>query len=140
MAFGLAAAAAFALALWITEHRLGAVGSTLRSLLTMLTVLVAMVIAGGLGLVPGGMALPQSLPGWVGLALLALCYAVAFSVLFITVPRLDMARNAPAMNVEPVAALMLGYLVLGQTLSPVQLVGGGIVLAGVVFLGLSKRA
>ncbi|WP_290798510.1 EamA family transporter [Halomonas sp.] len=138
--FGLAAATAFAGALWITEHRLATVGSTLRSLLTMLTVLVAMVIAGGLGLVPGGMALPQSLPGWVGLALLALCYAVAFSVLFITVPRLDMARNAPAMNVEPVAALMLGYLVLGQTLSPVQLVGGGIVLAGVVFLGLSKRA
>ncbi|WP_416139956.1 EamA family transporter [Halomonas sp. HK25] len=138
--FGLAAASAFACALWITEHRLAAVGSTLRSLLTMLTVLVAMVAAGALGLVPGGMALPQSLPGWTGLALLALFYAVAFSVLFITVPRLDMARNAPAMNMEPVAALVLGYVVLGQALSPVQLVGGGIVLAGILVLGLSKRA
>ena len=59
---------------------------------------------------------------------------------FITVPRLDMARNAPAMNMEPVAALVLGYLVLGQALTPVQLVGGGIVLAGIVALGLSKRA
>lgn len=137
--FGLAAAAAFAVALWITEHRLGEVGSTLRSLLTMLTVLVAMVAAGGLGLVPGGMALPQSLPGWMGLGLLALLYAVAFSTLFITVPRLDMARNAPAMNMEPVAALVLGYVVLGQALTPVQLVGGGIVVAGIVALGLSRQ-
>ncbi|MGJ7458896.1 EamA family transporter [Halomonas sp. RA08-2] len=140
VAFGLAAATAFAGALWITEHRLAALGSTLRSLLTMLTVLVAMIIAGGLGLVPGGMALPQSLPGWAGLVLLALCYAVAFSTLFICVPRLDMARNAPAMNMEPVAALILGYLVLGQTLSPVHLAGGAIVLAGILFLGLSKQA
>lgn len=140
VAFGLAAASAFSCALWITEHRLGAVGSTLRSLLTMLTVLIAMIIAGGLGMIPGGMALPQSLPGWTGLGLLALLYAVAFSTLFITVPRLDMARNAPAMNMEPVAALVLGYVVLGQALSPVQLVGGGIVLAGILALGLSKRA
>ncbi|PWV83215.1 EamA family transporter [Halomonas sp. A11-A] len=140
VAFGLAAATAFSCALWITEHRLAGVGSTLRSLLTMLTVLAAMVIAGGLGLVPGGMAPPQSLAGWTGLALLTLCYALAFSVLFITVPRLDMARNAPAMNMEPVAALVLGYLVLGQALTPVQLLGGGIVVAGVVALGLSRRA
>ncbi|MDZ7852120.1 MAG: DMT family transporter [Halomonas sp.] len=138
--FGLAAAAAFACALWITEHRLAKVGSTLRTLLTMLTVLVSMLVAGGLGLVPGGLALPHSLHGWMGLAALGLFYGVAFSTLFICVPRLDMARNAPAMNMEPVAALVLGYVVLGQALSPVQLVGGGIVVAGIVVLGLSKRA
>jgi drug/metabolite transporter (DMT)-like permease len=140
VALGLAAAFVFAWALWITEHRLAEVGSTLRSLLTMLTVLVAMVIAGGLGLVPGGMALPTSAAGLWGLAALGLFYGLAFSTLFITVPRLDMARNAPAMNIEPVAALVLGYLVLGQALTPVQLLGGGIVVAGVVALGLSRRA
>ncbi|MBB3331357.1 drug/metabolite transporter (DMT)-like permease [Halomonas campaniensis] len=140
VAFGLAAASAFSCALWITEHRLAEVGSTLRTLLTMLTVLVAMLVAGGLGLVPGGMALPASVPGWAGLAALGLCYAVAFSTLFICVPRLDMARNAPAMNMEPVAALVLGYLILGQALTPVQLVGGGIVVAGILVLGFSRRA
>jgi len=138
--FGLAAAFAFSCALWITEHRLAAVGSTLRTLLTMLTVMVTMLLAGGLGLVPGGMSLPLSLHGWVGLAALGLFYAVAFSTLFICVPRLDMARNAPAMNMEPVAALVLGYLVLDQSLSPMQLVGGGIVVAGILVLGFSKRA
>lgn len=136
---GLGAAAAYSGALWITEHRLGGVGSTLRSLLTMATVLLAMVVAGGAGLVPGGMTLPESASGWWSLATLAVLYGVAFSVLFICIPRLDMARNAPAMNAEPVAALVLGYLVLGQVLTTTQLVGGAIVLGGIVLLGLSRR-
>ncbi|RDB44185.1 EamA/RhaT family transporter [Halomonas sp. DQ26W] len=138
VAFGLGAATAFSFALWLTEHRLAEVGSTLRSLLTMLTVLVAMLMAGAIDLVPGGMALPASTTGWVGLVALAVLYSVAFSVLFISVPRLEMARNAPVMNVEPVASLVLGYLVLGQMLSGVQLIGGGIVLGGIVLLSVSR--
>jgi len=139
IAFGLGAAAAFSVALWTTEHHLGEVGSTLRSLLTMLTVLVLMIVAGVLQLVPGGMAMPATPAGWGALAALALLYSVAFSVLFISVPRLEMARNAPVMNVEPVASLLLGYLVLGQMLSGTQLVGGAIVLGGIVALSLSPR-
>jgi drug/metabolite transporter (DMT)-like permease len=137
--FGLGAAAAFSMALWVTEHRLSEVGSTLRSLLAMMTVLVAMLVAGGLGLVPGGMNLPASASGWAGLMALGLLYAVAFSTLFICVPRLDMARNAPAMNMEPVAALVMGYLVLGQMLCATQLIGGAMVMGGILLLGLSKR-
>ncbi|PMR77818.1 EamA family transporter [Billgrantia endophytica] len=140
VAYGLGAAAAFSCALWVTEHHLGEVGSTLRSLLTMLTVFVAMLVAGMVSLVPGGMAPPASGTGWVGLGALAVLYSVAFSVLFISVPRLEMARNAPVMNVEPVASLALGYLVLGQMLSGMQLLGGGIVLGGIVGLSLSRRA
>ncbi|NDL71157.1 EamA family transporter [Vreelandella alkaliphila] len=136
--FGLSAAFAFACALWVTEHRLAGVGSTLRSLLTMQTVFIAMIVGGLLGAVPGGMSLPDNSTGWTGLALLALLYGSAFSLLFIFVPRLDMARNAPVMNFEPVASLLLGYLVLGQMLSPSQLVGGAVVVCGIIVLSLSK--
>lgn len=136
--FGLSAAFAFACALWVTEHRLAGVGSTLRSLLTMQTVFIAMIVGGLLGAVPGGMSLPDNSAGWTGLALLALLYGSAFSLLFIFVPRLDMARNAPVMNFEPVASLLLGYIVLGQMLSPSQLVGGAVVVGGIVVLSLSK--
>ncbi|AIA75288.1 membrane protein [Halomonas campaniensis] len=136
--FGLSAAFAFACALWVTEHRLARVGSTLRSLLTMQTVFVVMIVGGLLGVVPGGMSLPDNSTGWTGLALLALLYGSAFSLLFIFVPRLDMARNAPVMNFEPVASLLLGYIVLGQMLSPSQLVGGAVVVGGIVVLSLSK--
>ncbi|WP_438454834.1 EamA family transporter [Vreelandella venusta] len=136
--FGLSAAFAFACALWVTEHRLAGVGSTLRSLLTMQTVFIVMIVGGLLGVVPGGMSLPDNSAGWTGLALLALLYGSAFSLLFIFVPRLDMARNAPVMNFEPVASLLLGYIVLGQMLSPSQLVGGAVVVGGIVVLSLSK--
>ncbi|WP_404473485.1 DMT family transporter [Vreelandella venusta] len=136
--FGLSAALAFACALWVTEHRLAGVGSTLRSLLTMQTVFTAMVIGGVLGVVPGGMSLPENSTGWMGLTFLALLYGTAFSVLFIFVPRLDMARNAPVMNFEPVASLLIGYLVLGQMLSPSQLMGGAVVVGGIIVLSLSR--
>ena len=136
--FGLLAAFAFACALWLTEHRLAGVGSTLRSLLTMQTVFIAMIIGGLVGAVPGGMSLPDNSTGWMGLTLLALLYGSAFSILFIFVPRLNMARNAPVMNFEPVASLLIGYLVLGQMLSPSQLVGGAVVVGGIVVLSLSK--
>ncbi|WP_447555571.1 EamA family transporter [Vreelandella sp. EE22] len=136
--FGLTAAFVFASALWITEHRLSGVGSTLRSLLTMQTVFFAMVIGAVAGVVPGGMDLPANNAGWTGLALLGLLYGSAFSTLFIFVPRLDMARNAPVMNIEPVASLVFGYFVLGQMLGPVQLLGGAVVVGGIVFLSLSK--
>lgn len=137
--FGLVAAFVFACALWITEHRLSQVGSTLRSLLTMQTVFFAMIIGGILGAVPGGMSLPENTQGWLGLVFLALLYAGGFSTLFIFVPRLDMARNAPVMNIEPVASLVIGYFVLGQMLSPSQLVGGAVVVSGIVALSLSKQ-
>ena len=126
------------LALWVTEHRLAGVGSTLRSLLTMQTVFIVMIIGGIAGVVPGGMSLPDNSAGWLGLSLLGLLYGSAFSTLFIFVPRLDMARNAPVMNIEPVASLVLGYFVLGQMLSPGQLVGGAVVVGGIVVLSLSK--
>ncbi|MBZ5488184.1 DMT family transporter [Halomonas aquamarina] len=139
IAFGLTAAFVFACALWITEHRLARVGSTLRSLLTMQTVFFAMVIGGVLGVVPGGMSLPDNSQGWIGLGLLALLYATGFSTLFIFVPRLNMARNAPVMNIEPVASLVIGYFVLGQMLSLGQLIGGAMVVSGIVALSVSRQ-
>ncbi len=71
-----------------------------------------------------------------GLALLA-CYTAVLFLLFIFVLRLDMARNAPVMNFEPVASLLLGYIA-GQMLTPSQLVGGAVVVGGIVVLSLSK--
>ncbi|MDR5873308.1 DMT family transporter [Halomonas sp. CUBES01] len=137
--FGLTAAFAFACALWTTEHRLARVGSTLRSLLTMQTVFIAMIIGGIAGVVPEGMSLPDNGTGWLGLALLGVLYGSAFSTLFIFVPRLNMARNAPVMNIEPVASLVIGYFVLGQMLTPSQLLGGAVVVGGIVVLSLSKQ-
>jgi drug/metabolite transporter (DMT)-like permease len=43
------------------------------------------------------------------------------------------------MNVEPVAALILAWALLGQTIAPVQVAGALIVVGTVMALGLRKR-
>ncbi|MNG21263.1 EamA-like transporter family protein [compost metagenome] len=55
-------------------------------------------------------------------------------------PRLDIARNAPVLNVEPVAGLLFGWLILDQQLSALQLVGGGMVVAGIALLAYRRQA
>ena len=69
-----------------------------------------------------------------GLAGLVVCYGTAFSLWFIWMPRLDMARNASAMNIEPVAVILLAWVFLGQTLSVVQMAGALVVVTGIVLL------
>lgn len=130
----------FAIAIWVTENRLSQLPGAVRSVFTMMTVLVLMTIGGALGLIPGGLDLPHSQTGWIGLACLAALYGTASTVLFVLVPRLNMARNAPVMNLEPVASLVLGFLILGQVLAPVQLLGGAVVLGGIVWLSLMRKA
>lgn len=138
--FALMAATALSVAFWVTDHKLATLNGSVRSMFTMLVVFIAMIIAGIGEVLPGGMALPQAMPGWIGLAVLVSLYGGAFSVLFITVPRLNMARNASVMNMEPIATLLFGWVVLGQMISPIQMVGGTIVICGIVILTLRKNA
>ena len=65
-------------------------------------------------------------------------YGTGFIVLFISVPRLDMPRNAPVMNIEPLATLLMGWIVLDQMLSAGQVMGGVIVVTGIVLLTYRK--
>ncbi|MCK0165648.1 DMT family transporter [Marinobacter sp. S6332] len=136
--FGLTAAAVFACALWITDHRLGNMPGLVRSMLTIMVVFASTAIAGAAGLVPDGMSLPSASMGWVALSSLAILYGAAFSVLFTLVTRLDIARNAPVMNVEPVAGLIFGWLILDQVLGGIQVVGSFIVVSGIVMLAYTK--
>jgi drug/metabolite transporter (DMT)-like permease len=149
--FGFGAASVFAVALRVTEFKLKTLTGPVRSLWTMgwvtlmLGALSIAVLAGGAGEGAGqwlssSLHWPSDLIGWLGLAGLTLCYGSAFSILFALMPRLDMARNAPAANIEPVAALILGWTLLGQTISAMQLLGAGTVVLGIVLLALSGRA
>jgi len=138
--FGVTGAAVFACALWITDHRLAAMPGTVRSMLTLFVVFVASALAGASGTLPGGMNLPDASTGWIALGCLVLLYGVAFSALFILVTRLNMARNAPVMNMEPVAGLLFGWLILDQLLGGMQIIGGLLVVSGIVLLAYRRQA
>lgn len=134
------AACAFACALWITDHKLAAVRGPVRSLLTLLIVFSSMLVAGMSGVMPSGLSAPATGTGWVALASLVVLYGVAFTLLFVCVPRLNMAQNAPVMNIEPIATLLLGWALLGQHLGTLQLLGAAVVVCGIVLLTYRKAA
>ncbi|GAB7532637.1 DMT family transporter [Pseudomonas sp. 3A(2025)] len=134
------AACVFACALWITDHKLAAVRGPVRSLLTLLVVFVSMLAAGASGVMPSGLSMPGSSTGWVALASLVVLYGMAFTLLFVCVPRLNMAQNAPVMNIEPIATLILGWALLNQSLSAMQLLGGAVVVGAIVLLTYRKTS
>jgi drug/metabolite transporter (DMT)-like permease len=100
---------------------------------------IAAVIALGTVAVQGGFHLPTAPAGWGGLAALTFLYGTAFTIMFTVLPRLGVVGNSAIMNVEPVFALVLAWLLLGQTIAPVQVAGALIVVGTVITLGLRKR-
>jgi drug/metabolite transporter (DMT)-like permease len=87
----------------------------------------------------GGFHLPQAAAGWWGLAGLTLCYGTAFTIMFTLLPKLGVVGSSPIMNVEPVAALVLAWALLGQSIAPIQVAGALLVVGTVMALGLRRR-
>ena len=136
VAFALAAAATFGLALVITQNEAADIDGRVR---TATTLSMAGLIALSLVAVQGGFHLPQAPAGWWGLATLSLLYGTAFTIMFTLLPKLGVVGNSAIMNVEPVFALALAWLLLGQSIAPVQVAGALLVVGAVLALGLRKR-
>jgi len=134
--FAIAAALTFSLALVLIQHETIGVDGRVRTLSTMCC-------ASALGLVAvstqGGFHWPTADAGWWGLVGLTALYGTAFTIMFTVLPRLGVVGNSAIMNIEPIFALVLAWLLLDQAIAPIQVVGGLIVVATVVYLGLRKR-
>ncbi|MDB5967014.1 MAG: protein of unknown function transrane [Polaromonas sp.] len=136
VAFALAAGAAFGLALVLTQHEAAGLDGRLRTATAMsMTGLMAL----GVVAVQGGFHLPQAAAGWGGLAALTFLYGTGITIMFTVLPKLGVAGNSAIMNAEPVFALVLAWLVLGQAIAPVQVGGALLVVGTVIVLGLRRR-
>jgi drug/metabolite transporter (DMT)-like permease len=134
--FALMAAATFGAALVFTQHEAADIDGRVRTASTL-------GLAGMVGLasvaVQGGFHFPDASAGWWGLAALTLLYGTAFTIMFTVLPRLGVVGNSAIMNVEPVFALILAWLILGQAIAPVQVAGALLVVGAVMVLGLRRR-
>ena len=136
VAFALAAGASFGLAMILTQHEAGDMDGRVRTVSTLgISGIIALVVVAA----QGGFHLPQANPGWWGLAALTFLYGTAFTIMFTVLPKLGVAGNSAIMNVEPVFALVLAWLLLGQTIATIQVAGALIVVGAVMWLGLRKR-
>ena len=136
VAFALAAAATFGIALVLTQHETATIDGRLRTTSTM--AIVALLALAAVA-AQGGLRLPNAAAGWWGLAMLTALYGTGITILFIVLPRLGVVGNSAIMNVEPVFALLLAWALLGQSIAPSQVLGALIVVATVLWLGLRPK-
>ena len=136
VAFALGASVSFGSAMVLTQQWLGQVDGRLRSALTMAVVAVITFAVGATG---EGFHLPTDSTGWVGLALLTLLYGTAITALFVLLPRIGAVNNSPIMNIEPIAAMVIAWLALGQSVGPAQIVGALMVVGAIIFLSSGRR-
>ena len=134
--FALMAAATFGAALVFTQHEAADVDGRVRTVATL--GLAGMVALGVVGL-QGGMQLPQAAAGWWGLAALTSLYGIGFTLMFTVLPRLGVVGSSAIMNVEPVFVLVLAWLILDQSIAPVQIAGALLVVGAVMTLGFRRR-
>lgn len=134
--FALAASLSFGVALLLTTRWLGAVDGRVRTLWSMGTVGILVTAA---GLAGGGFVWPHDAPGWTGLALLTVLYGVAFTSLFVVLPRIGAVNSAPVLNLEPIASMLIAWAILGQRIGPVQMAGGLVVVGAIVWMSSGRR-
>jgi drug/metabolite transporter (DMT)-like permease len=83
----------------------------------------------------GLLVLPSSGMGWFAIIWLGvLGTAVAYLIFFRVIERWGATRTTLVTYVIPVVAIGLGFIVLGERLRPVELVGAALIIAGVVLV------
>ncbi len=135
VAFALASATTFGIAMVLTQNETKEIDGRIRTGLVM-TMVGTFTFIGVEA--TGGLQWPHELAGWGGLAGLTIFYGTGFTIMFTILPKIGAVGNSAIMNVEPICAMGLGWLILGQSVSVSQLVGAFIVVGTVIFLGLRR--
>lgn len=136
VAFALTAAATFGMALVLIQHEAHDVDGRLRTASTFWMVGILAFIGTQF---MGDFHWPNAIAGWWGLAALIVLYGSGITILFTVLPKLGVVGNSAIMNVEPIFALILGWVILDQAVSFVQIIGALIVVGTVIKLGLRKN-
>ncbi len=88
-----------------------------------------------------GLHLPQTNLGWAGVAGVAVICTVVASLTFLAgLKRIGPANAATLSTLEPVTSVFLASLLLHDSLTPVRLLGGALILAAVVVLTRNEIA
>jgi drug/metabolite transporter (DMT)-like permease len=96
---------------------------------------LAALVAGGIG---GGLEFAPAWPAHGWLLALALSSQVAgWLLISYALPRLPAVETATIILLQPVLTMIWGVIIFGEDPSPIQLIGAGLVLAGVGFVAVT---
>ena len=136
VAFALTAGASFGLAMVLTQHKAADLDGRVRTAAAMW--MIGLLAMAGTQ-VMGEFHWPDAQAGWWGLAALSVLYGTGFTIMFTVLPKLGVVGNSAIMNVEPIFALVLAWLILGQSIAWIQVLGACIVVGTVIKIGLRKQ-
>jgi len=126
------ASLSFAAAMLLTAQKLGHIDGRLRSFLTMSVVAVVTTVGGAAA---DAFALPADATGWIALLALTVLYGTAITSLFVLLPRLGAVNNMAILNFEPIAVLGIAWVLLGQAVSALQVLGAFVVIGAILWMG-----
>jgi len=96
------------------------------------------IVFGGIVAVKG-VKFPVTMAGWVYAVAVALIPTVlAFLTLFAGLKRIEPPNAAIILTMEPVIAVVLAAVILGETITPVKILGGMMILSAVILLARSE--
>ena len=88
----------------------------------------------------GESVIPHTLRGWIVLLGLAWgSHAAGQSLIAYALAHLPASFSSVGLLIQPVGAALLAWLLLGESLGPLQALGGAVVLAGVLVARLASR-
>jgi drug/metabolite transporter (DMT)-like permease len=134
--FAVLAAALTAAVLVVSTHRVSHVNAKSRTFWMMLSTSAAVIAA---TLAGDALLWPKSALGLWAVAGVCVLYTIGLVALFTSAVRIGPLRTGLVMNIEPVVAIGGSWLLLGQGLTPVQIFGGALVIAGVIGAQMSRR-
>ncbi|MDP1912814.1 DMT family transporter [Brevundimonas sp.] len=86
----------------------------------------------GVSLALGEELLPASASGWAACAAMGLMHVVGQGGVAWSLGRLPASLTAVTILIQPVVASGLGWLIFKETMTPIQMIGGAVVLAAIV--------
>lgn len=135
LAYAFAAAGFRTMLLLVTRARLEGMDSRLTSGYSLLS---STVVLGVVCLLTQTWNLPHTLPGWGGFLGTSIATTIAVLALFASTARIGPFRTALTMNLEPVVSTLLSVLLLGESLTFVQLLGAAIMIAALCAFQLKR--
>ena len=81
---------------------------------------------------------PQTAFGWFSLMVVSVTVTIAVLTLFVSIERIGPFRTALTMNLEPLLATILSAPMLGEVITPLQGLGGAVMLAALVAFQLRR--
>jgi len=84
-----------------------------------------------LALAGGNVVWPTVVSGWFGLAAVVALQASAVPLYFASLGRIGALKSGVITNLQPLVSILAAFVLFGEWLTPVQLLGGGLVLGGI---------